>query len=105
MEITQAQFNIGQKVRHNLFDYRGIILDVDAEFGLSEEWYAKNGKSKPAKDAPWYHVLVHDSAQMTYVAQVNLQPDMSMDTIEHPVIDLCFELDAKGDYQRRLRMQ
>lgn len=105
MEITQAKFNIGQKVRHNLFGYRGVVLDVDAVFGLSEEWYARNGKSKPAKDAPWYHVLVHDTSQMAYVAQMNLQSDMTEEEIEHPVVDLCFDIDAQGHYQRRLRMQ
>ena len=28
----QVQFSIGQVVHHNKFDYRGVIVDVDADF-------------------------------------------------------------------------
>lgn len=103
--VYQAKFSVGQTVQHQLLEYRGIVLDVDANFQLSEEWYEKNGLSQPSKDEPWYHVLVHGSSQMTYVAEANLQPDSSHDHIEHPVVDLCFDRDAHGQYQRRISVQ
>jgi heat shock protein HspQ len=103
--LQSAKFSLGQKVRHQLFDYRGVVLDVDSNFQLSEEWYEKMAKTMPSKDEPWYHVLVHESSQVTYVAEANLAADASEDEIEHPVIDLCFDLDAAGKYQRRLNIQ
>ncbi|MDG1286117.1 MAG: heat shock protein HspQ [Rickettsiales bacterium] len=105
LEIISAKFGMGQKIRHKLFDYRGVILDVDSDFQLSDDWYKKMAKTQPAKDEPWYHVLVHESAQMTYVAEANLQTDASEEKIDHPVIDLCFDIDAQGKYQRRLNVQ
>ncbi len=105
IEISSSRFALGQKVKHQLFDYRGVVLDVDSKFGLSEDWYEEMAKSQPAKDEPWYHVLVHETAQMTYVAEANLTQDYSQDEIEHPIIDLCFDIDAQGKYQRRLNVQ
>lgn len=105
LSITHAKFALGQKIKHKLFDYRGVVLDVDSHFQLSDEWYSKIAKSKPAKHDPWYHVLVHDSAQVTYVAEANLDWDNSQDAVEHPVIDICFDKDAAGKYQRRLSVQ
>ena len=104
-EISSAKYNIGQKIRHRLFEYRGVVLDVDSRFQLSDEWYAEMAKNMPSKDEPWYHVLVHESAQMTYVAEANITFDNSQDQIEHPVVELCFDIDAQGKYQRRLSVQ
>ena len=70
---AQVKFSIGQLVHHRLFDYRGVIVDVDPFFLGSEEWYEHVAKSKPPKDQPWYHVLVHGGNGRTYVAQRNLE--------------------------------
>jgi len=105
LKLVSAKYGMGQKVRHRLFDYRGVVLDVDSRFQLSDEWYEMMAKTLPSKDEPWYHVLVHDSAQVTYVAEENLLLDASEEAIEHPVIDLCFDRDAHGKYQRRLNVQ
>ncbi|MFT4926155.1 MAG: heat shock protein HspQ, partial [Phenylobacterium sp.] len=56
---NHALFCIGQVVHHRLFDYIGLIYEVDPYFMLSDEWYDQVAKSKPAKDQPWYHVLVN----------------------------------------------
>ena len=58
-QTSTAQFSVGDLVHHKLFDYRGVIVDVDPEFQLTEEWYETVARSKPPKDRPWYHVLVH----------------------------------------------
>ena len=58
----EARFHVGQVVRHRKFGYRGVIFDLDATFGLTDEWYEQVARSRPPKDLPWYHVLVHDQA-------------------------------------------
>ena len=86
--IARVEFSVGQLVHHRLFDYRGVIVDVDAVFQGSEEWYQRMAKSRPPKDRPWYHVLVHDSDHRTYVAERNLAPDQTGQPITHPVLGI-----------------
>jgi len=74
-ESAKAKYCIGQLIQHKLFDYRGIILGVDLEFKSTDEWYEVVAKSRPPKNEPWYHVLVHQKGHQTYVAEQNLQPD------------------------------
>ena len=74
-ESAKAKYCIGQLIQHKLFDYRGIILGVDLEFKSTDEWYEMVAKSRPPKNEPWYHVLVHQKGHHTYVAEQNLQPD------------------------------
>ena len=74
-ESAKAKYCIGQLIQHKLFDYRGIILSVDLEFKSTDEWYEAVAKSRPPKNEPWYHVLVHQKGHQSYVAEQNLQPD------------------------------
>ena len=96
--LSQPLFFIGQVVHHIKFDYRGVIIDVDAEFAGTEEWYQQVARSRPPKDRPWYHVLVHDSNQMTYVAERHLEQDSSGRPIDHPAVDLYFDGFENGVY-------
>ncbi len=93
-----AKFSVGQLVSHKLFDYRGVIVDADPEYLGSEEWYQQVARSRPPKDRPWYHVLVHDAAHNTYVAERNLEPDLSGAAINHPLIKVYFSGMANGRY-------
>lgn len=79
-----AKFAVGQMVQHRLFDYRGVVYDVDAEFEGSDEWYTEQASSRPPKDRPWYRVLVHGSDTTTYVAERNLEADDTGEPIRHP---------------------
>jgi len=81
-----ALFQIGQIVHHRLFDYRGVVLDVDADFQGGEEWYRQVARSCPPKDKPWYHVLVDDSENFTYVAERNLEPASDLRPIKHSML-------------------
>ena len=103
--INKAKFAVGHKVKHELLGYRGIVLDVDAAFSHSDEWYEKTDDSRPTKEQPWYQILVHDSDSMTYVAEQNLTVDYSGEAIDHPVVPLCFDRDENGGYQRRVNLQ
>ena len=85
-----ARFAVGQIVRHRLFGYRGVVVDVDATFKGTETWYRTMAKSHPPKDKPWYHVLVDGASYQTYVAERNLELDDSGEPIEHPWLDRFF---------------
>ncbi len=104
MATKQAQFRVGQLVHHKLFDYRGAIIDVDPQFMGTREWYQTMAQSRPPKDRPWYHVLVHNGVHQTYVAEQNLEPDLTGEPIIHPAIDEYFEGFRAGIYLSRLSM-
>jgi heat shock protein HspQ len=73
--MRQARFSIGQCIHHRLFDYRGVIIDVDAVFQGTDAWYEQVATTRPPKNEPWYRVLVHDASHETYVAERNLEAD------------------------------
>ncbi len=100
MTSHRARFRVGQLVKHKLFDYRGVIVDVDATFQGSDEWYEMMARTRPPRDQPWYHVLVHEAEHMTYVAERNLQPDLSGEPIHHPALGQFFGDLRDGVYVR-----
>ncbi len=91
MEVTDAKFGPGQMVHHKRFGYRGVITDVDAQFEGTEQWYEAVARSRPPKDQPWYHVLVHGAVHQTYVAERHLEPDLSGEPIDHPLLAVYFD--------------
>jgi heat shock protein HspQ len=101
METARARFRVGQLVHHRLFDYRGVIVDVDATFQGSETWYETMARTRPPKEKPWYHVLVHDAEHMTYVTERNLEPDFTGEPIVHPALGEFFGELREGLYRRR----
>ena len=86
-----AKFQVGELIHHKRFDYRGVVVDVDASFSGTEEWYDTMARSSPPKDEPWYHVLVHQAEHSTYVAERNLEPDLTGEPVTHPVLDQFFD--------------
>jgi heat shock protein HspQ len=101
MKTTRARFRVGQPVHHKLFDYRGVIVDVDATFQGSDEWYQAMARTRPPKDKPWYHVLVHNAEHMTYVTERNLEPDLTGEPICHPALGEFFDGLRGGVYVRQ----
>lgn len=99
--MNNPLFFIGQCIHHKKFDYRGVIVDVDAEYSGSAEWYEQIALSRPPKDKPWYHVLVNGGAHMTYVAERHLEADASGEPIDHPGVDQFFEAFDHGVYKIR----
>ncbi|MFQ5949808.1 MAG: heat shock protein HspQ [Nitrospiria bacterium] len=100
MNHVDCKFYVGQLVHHLLFKYRGVVVDVDPEFEGTEEWYRQVARSRPPKEKPWYHVLVHHGEHMTYVAERNLEPDTSKESIDHPLINHFFTRFENGKYIR-----
>ena len=100
--IPEARFAIGEVVRHRLFDFRGVVFDVDPEFANSEEWYEAIPEAlRPAKEQPYYHLLAEnsESAYIAYVSQQNLAHDDSDEPVDHPEIATMFERLEDGRYQ------
>lgn len=93
------RFAVGQLVQHRRYHYRGVIVALDRTFSGSEAWYAKN-QTQPTKTQPWYHVLVHNSATVTYAAQTSLQSDISGLEINHPLLSMFFTAFDDGRYIR-----
>jgi len=97
--VTQnAKFRIGQLIEHKLFNYRGVIYDVDPEFQGTREWYENMALTRPPVDKPWYKVLVHNAVHETYVAERNLEADDSKNPVKHPLIDVLFDGFENGVY-------
>ncbi len=99
--MQEAKFSLGQIIHHRKFDYRGVIFDIDAVFSGSDEWYEAMAKSKPPKNEPWYHVLVDNSRQSTYVAEQNLVNTAQILPINHPLIDRYFNGFIDGHYSQK----
>jgi len=77
-------------------------MGVDECFQGSDEWYDEVARSRPPKDKPWYHVLVHGASHRTYVAERHLEPDVSGEPIKHPEVDDFFDLFREGVYSNSL---
>jgi heat shock protein HspQ len=101
---SKANFSVGDLVHHSLFNYRGVVVDVDPEFMLSEAWYDTVAVSRPPKDEPWYRVLVHNATHETYVAERNLAPDSSGEPVVHPMVDFQFSGFKNGRYLSATKM-
>ena len=96
MSKHEAKFQVGEIIQHKLFDYIGVVFDVDPTFLGTDEWYEQVARSRPPKDEPWYHVLVNESVHTTYVAEQNLEPAEAPQKIVHPFADTLFsEFDGK----------
>jgi heat shock protein HspQ len=95
---SKAHFSPGQVVRHTRFEYRGVVVDVDPVFSGTDSWYEQVARSRPPKDAPWYHVLVDGAEHMTYVAERHLESDPNPSAIVHPLLEHFFDYFRDGRY-------
>ncbi len=106
MPISLAKFNLGEVVRHRIYDFRGVIFDVDPVFGNSDEWLeAIPEEVRPRKDQPFYHLLAENNEieYVAYVSQQNLVLDETKEPLRHPKIDQHFEAFHNGVYLPRVQ--
>ena len=99
-----AKFMIGEVVRHRLFEFRGVIFDIDPVFNNTEDWWLSiPADVRPHKDQPFYHLLAENaqSEYIAYVSEQNLLPDTSGEPVRHPQVATMFKRDAKGQYRPR----
>ena len=102
--VAHARFSIGDVVRHRLFDFRGVIFDIDPVFANSEEWYESIPEAlRPSKDQPFYHLLAEnaEASYVAYVSQQNLRADDVGEPVDHPAIAGMFEGFSEGRYRLR----
>ena len=102
--IERARFAPGDIVRHRMFDFRGVVFDIDPVFANSDEWYEAIPEDiRPSKDQPFYHLFAEnsDSNYIAYVSQQNLIQDDSDEMIDHPAIAGLFDSYANGRYTLR----
>ena len=102
--VDRARFAPGDIVRHRMFDFRGVVFDIDPVFANSEEWYEAIPEAmRPAKEQPFYHLLAEndDSSYIAYVSQQNLVADAEHGPVDHPQIDAMFDGLVKGRYRVR----
>ena len=101
MKIVESKFDIGAIVRHRVFDFRGVIFDVDPEFSNSEEWYQSIPPDRrPHRDQPFYHLLAEnpESFYVAYVSEQNLVEDSDNGPVGHPQIGQMFTGPQDGRY-------
>lgn len=95
----EARFAPGDLVRHVRYGYRGVVVAWDDGCRASEAWYQANA-TQPARDQPWYHVLVHGSDAVTYAAQTSLRRDPEPEPVLHPLVARFFSAYSAGRYVR-----
>lgn len=106
--IAEARFAIGDVVRHRMFDFRGVVFDIDPVFANSDEWYDAIPESvRPDKNQPFYHLFAEnaDSSYIAYVSQQNLLADAENGPVNHPAIEGYFEPWVEGRYQLAAMMR
>ncbi len=106
--IKTAKFGIGQVVRHRIFEFRGVIYDVDPEFNNTEEWYeAIPEEVRPRKDQPFYHLLAEntESQYIAYVSEQNLLDDSGGEPLHHAQIGEFFKTLPDGSLEPKGRAQ
>jgi len=84
--MKQAKFFIGQCIHHRLLAYRGVIVDVDAEFRGLGKWRLQQAPGQAYSAEPWYHILVDNTGNGAYVSECNLVADDSNEPINHPLL-------------------
>ena len=99
---TSPRYQPGQLIHHKRYAYRGVIVAVDHRCLADDAWYHSN-QTQPNQEQPWYHVLVDRSTRTTYVAESNLEEDLSGEPIEHPLLAHFFGELVDGRYIRNDR--
>ena len=100
--VRAAKFSIGQVVKHRIYPFRGVIYDVDPEFGNTEEWWLSIPEDiRPAKEQPYYHLLAEneETTYEAYVSEQNLLEDRSGLPVSHPDVSVLFGELNDGKYK------
>jgi heat shock protein HspQ len=104
MKASSAKFALGQVVRHRVFDFRGLVFDVDPEFDNTEDWWLSIPEEvRPHKDQPFYHLFAEnaETEYIAYVSEQNLLPDPSDEPLRNPMIEEMFTREKNGIYRAK----
>lgn len=86
---NRPKYQKGDVIKHRLYEYRGLIVEIDSSCQAEDAWYQSN-QTKPDRNQAWYHILVDGNQQVTYVAESNIDLDQSGNPIVHPLLNLFF---------------
>jgi heat shock protein HspQ len=95
-------YRTGELLRHRAYGYRGVVVSVDPRCKADLGWYLSN-PTHPDRNQPWYHILVDGVQHTTYVAQENVEPDVSREPVHHPLLEHFFRGFEDGRYARNDR--
>ena len=97
-------FNIGDIVKHRIYPFRGVIVDVDPEFSNTEEWYQSiPAEIRPSREQPYYHLMAENTETFytAYVSPQTLVGDGENGPLEHPDLEEIFSGLDHGKYHLR----
>lgn len=106
--VSHARFAIGDVVRHRVFDFRGVVFDIDPVFANSEEWYDSiPAEVRPSREQPFYHLFAEngEGSYIAYVSQQNLVGDAESGPVDHPQLEELFDTFRNGRYPLRRAMR
>nr|WP_318382115.1 heat shock protein HspQ [uncultured Enterobacter sp.] len=104
--MIASKFGIGQQVRHSLFGYLGVVVDIDAEYSLDEPSADEIAVNDDLRAAPWYHVVMEDDDGLpmhTYLAEAQLSHEIVDEHPEQPSLDELAQTIRKQLQAPRLR--
>jgi heat shock protein HspQ len=100
--VRKAKNAVGQVVRHRVYEFRGVVFDIDPVFSNTEDWWLSiPAELRPVKDQPYYHLLAEnaETEYIAYVSEQNLLPDTSGEPLRHPQLGDYFVEDDEGRYR------
>ncbi len=87
--IIISKFNIGQKVRHKLLGFLGIIIDIDSQYFLIKKNIKNFFINKTNKKSPLYYVIMEDNNGYpihTYLSENQLSLEIKKKYIKNSLI-------------------
>lgn len=107
MKQRDAKFMLGEIVRHKVFPFRGVVIDVDPEYANTEEWWnAIPADIRPERDQPFYHLLAEndETEYVAYVSEQNLVHDENEAPLRNPNIGRLFDKTPTGEWRPKMSM-
>lgn len=116
-DATTVHLKVGQVIRHQKYDYKGVIVGYDDHCSAPDSWITRMGVDKLplGREQPFYHVLCDErdrpSSRLgpttTYVAQenCNLLPIKVASPIENALIEHNFDGFHNGRYVPKEHLQ
>lgn len=104
--MIASKFGIGQQVRHTLFGFLGVVVDIDPEYSLDEPSGDDLAVNDDLRAAPWYHVVMEDDDGQpvhTYLAEAQLSSEIVDEHPEQPSMDELAQTIRKQLQAPRLR--
>ena len=105
--IAHARFSIGEVVRHRMFDFRGVIFDIDPVFANSEEWYQAIPEDIRPRQGPALLPSARRECGKLATSPMSASriccPTTAGEPVDHPAIAGMFEGFDKGRYRLRPR--